>query len=85
MGARFRLRAGWSAAGLSPYARRVVRAMKTYGLVLADNGSPWFFQGERNARWPERLVADLKTVPASASVAMDTGSLRVTRDSMAVR
>ena len=29
------------------------RAMKTYGLVLADNGSPWFFQGERNRRWPD--------------------------------
>ena len=27
----------------------VVKAMKTYGLVLADNGSPWYFQGEQNA------------------------------------
>ncbi|WP_193608067.1 hypothetical protein [Nocardioides lijunqiniae] len=85
MGARFRLRAGWSAAGLSPYARRVVRAMKTYGLVLADNGSPWFFQGEQHRRWPERLIQDLETIPASAFVAVDTAPWREDADTMAVR
>ena len=45
MGARFRLRASYSAAHLGPYARTVVAAMKKYGVVLADNGSPWYFQG----------------------------------------
>lgn len=85
MGARFRLKAGWSAAGLSPYAQRVVQAMKTYGLVLADNGSPWFFQGEQHAKWPEQLIEDLKTIPASAFVAVDTASLKVSNDSMAVK
>lgn len=85
MGARFRLKAGWSAAGLSPYAQRVVQAMKTYGLVLADNGSPWFFQGEQHAKWPEQLIEDLKTIPASAFVAVDTSSLKVSNDSMVVK
>ncbi len=85
MGARFRLRASWSAAGLGVEARRVVAAMKTYGLVLADNGSPWFFQGEQHAAWPEQLLDDLKTIPASAFVAVDTSSLRVSPDSGAVR
>jgi len=56
----------------------VIDAMKKYGLVLADNGSPWFFQGEQNARWPEFLIEDLKRIPASAFVAVDTSSLRVT-------
>ena len=55
--------------------------MKTYGLVLADNGSPWFFQGERNRRWPDRLIAELKQIPASAFVAVDTSSLKVDPDS----
>ena len=51
MGARFRLKAGFSTARLlAPHAREVIRAMKTYGLVLADNGSPWFFQGEQNGQ-----------------------------------
>ena len=46
MGARFRLRAPFS--GRRPTrseARTVLRAMRRYGLVLADNGSPWYFQG----------------------------------------
>lgn len=81
MGARFRLKASYDASGLSPYAQRVVTAMQTYGLVLADNGSPWFFQGEQHRKWPERLIEDLKTIPASAFVAVDTGSLQVSADS----
>lgn len=85
MGARFRLRASYDASGLGTDARRVVAAMKTYGLVLADNGSPWYFQGEQNAHWPDRLVADLKKIPARAFVAVDTSSLRVTSGSGAVR
>ena len=85
MGARFRLRAGFSTAGFSAGARAVIRAMKTYGLVLADNGSPWYFQGEQNSHWPDRLISDLKRVPASAFVAVDTSGLKVSKDSGRVR
>jgi hypothetical protein len=84
MGARFRLAATYDASGLSAYAQNVVAAMKTYGLVLADNGSPWFFQGEQNPKWPDQLVEDLKTIPASAFVAVDTASLQVSADSAQV-
>ncbi|MCX6395410.1 MAG: hypothetical protein NTV23_02875 [Propionibacteriales bacterium] len=75
MGARFRLRAGYDASRLGAQARVVVAAMKKYGLVLADNGSPWYFQGEQNAAWPERLIDDLKRIPASQFVAVNTSSL----------
>lgn len=85
MGARFRLKASYRPAGMSTYGARVVRAMQTYGLVLADNGSPWFFQGEQHRRWPERLIEDLKTIPASAFVAVDTASLKVSNGSAQVR
>ena len=64
MGARFRLRASYHPSGFGPRAMAVVRAMKTYGLVLADNGSPWFFQGEQNGHWPISLIEDLKQIPA---------------------
>ena len=85
MGARFRLKSGFSPDGLGPAARAVVAAMKTYGLVLADNGSPWFFQGEQHRKWPDRLIADLKQIPASAFVAVDTSALMVDEGSAAVR
>lgn len=81
MGARFRLRASFSTDGYSAYAVSVIDAMKTYGLVLADNGSPWFFQGEQNTHWPADLIKELKSIPASAFVAVDTSSLKVSDDS----
>jgi hypothetical protein len=81
MGARFRLRASYHPTGFGPGARAVVRAMKTYGLVLADNGSPWFFQGEQNGHWPSSLIEQLKRIPANRFVAVDTSSLMVTKDS----
>jgi len=46
MGARFRLKASFGMSGFSSSARVILRAMQTYGLILADNGSPWFFQGD---------------------------------------
>jgi hypothetical protein len=81
MGARFRLRASYHPEGFGPRAMAVVRAMKTYGLVLADNGSPWFFQGEQNAKWPDALIEQLKEIPARWFVAVDTSSLKVSANS----
>ena len=59
--------------------------MQTYGLVLADNGSAWYFQGEQHRKWPSRLIEELKTIPASAFDAVDTSSLMVDKDSARVR
>ena len=85
MGARFRLKSGFRTTGYGHYARVVITAMKRYGLVLADNGSPWFFQGEQNSAWPDSLIAQLKKIPASAFEAVDTSSLRVSSGSGATR
>ena len=84
MGARFRLKATFDMSSYSPKARVVLRAMQTYGLVLADNGSPWYFQGEASGKWPSGLISDLKRIPARAFVAVDTSSLMVDRDSARV-
>jgi len=70
MGARFRLPSTF-ALGYG-YARRIINTMKHYVLVLADNGSPWFFQGSQAASRPPALIAALKRIPASAFVAVDT-------------
>jgi hypothetical protein len=84
MGARFRLKAGFD---ISPYradTRVVLRAMKRYGLVLADNGSPWYFQGTSEKGWPTGMLDELKTIPASAFVAVDTSGLEHSAGSAAV-
>lgn len=55
--------------------------MKRYGLVLADNGSPWFFQGEARRGWPVGMLDGLKSTPASAFEAVATQQLMVDPDS----
>jgi hypothetical protein len=85
MGARFRLDANYSMAGYSAKAKVVLRAMKTYGLILADNGSSWYFQGTADNRWPAAVLDQLKAVPASAFVAVDESSLQVAKNSGAVK
>ena len=77
MGARFRLRAGFSLDGYRHDTVVVLRAMRRYGLVLADNGSPWYFQGSADRRWPTGLLDELKTIPARAFVAVNTHPLQV--------
>lgn len=85
MGARFRLKAGFSLTGYRHDTVVVLKAMKTYGLVLADNGSPWFFGGTSERGWPRGLLDELKTIPASAFEAVDTRPLEVRHNSGATR
>ena len=77
MGARFRLKAGYNVATFSPQAQVILRAMQHYGLILADNGSNWFFSGTEDAAWPDALLSELKTIPASQFEAVDESSLMV--------
>jgi hypothetical protein len=88
MGARFRLKAGYSISGYChnsvPYckdAKAVLTEMRHYGLILADNGSNWFFQGSAFPQWPDGLVELLKGIPGSAFQAVDESCLMVSRDS----
>ncbi len=81
MGARFRLKAGFTVRHFSPMARAVIRAMKHYGLIVADNGSDWYFQGTVDPRWTYGFVDQLKRIPASAFVAVDESSCTVTPSS----
>jgi hypothetical protein len=85
MGARFRLRASYPISSFTAQEQVVLRAMKTYGLVLADNGSPWFFQGTSDTRWSSDLVSGLARVPASAFEAVDTAPLMISSSSGAAR
>jgi hypothetical protein len=81
MGAWFRLKASYPTGGLRADTKVVLAAMKRHGLVLADNGSPWYFQGTASAKWPTGLLDELKSIPASAFEAVDTSSLQVSAGS----
>jgi hypothetical protein len=51
MGARLRLKSSFDISGFAPHIRRVLQAMKTYGLIVADNGSDMFITGTSDSRW----------------------------------
>jgi hypothetical protein len=81
MGARFRLKANYPLSGLRADTRTVLTAFKTYGLIVADNGSNWFFTGAQDNRWPDAMLDELKRVPASAFEAVDESSLQMSANS----
>ncbi|MGZ8595966.1 MAG: hypothetical protein ACXWYJ_09930 [Actinomycetota bacterium] len=81
MGARFRLKRGFSLAGFSDDAKVILRGMKRYGLMLADNGSDWYFQGTVDPGWTNGLLDQMKTIPAGAFVAVDISGCQVAKNS----
>jgi hypothetical protein len=83
MGARFRLRRGFAMDGFSPKARVILRAVTTYGLIVADNGSDRYVQGSVDERWTNALLDQLKRIPASAFVAVDASACKVAPGSAA--
>jgi hypothetical protein len=85
MGARFRLRASFDISGYSAKAQIVLRAMKRYGVIVADNGSDWYVQGTVDPRWTYGFVDQLKRVPARAFVAVDVHACKVSPNSGAFR
>ncbi len=56
LGTRLRLKAGKDLSGYTPEVRRIFQAMKTYGLILADNGSDMYVQGTYDTRWDNDVL-----------------------------
>jgi hypothetical protein len=56
MGARLRLKAGFDISTFSPQVQVILRALKKYGMLLADNGSSWFISGAPDARWDDDML-----------------------------
>lgn len=83
MGARFRLRSSFTLplSRCSAFCQTVLHTMKTYGLILADNGSNWYFQGTADPRWTYDQVDQLKAIPARAFVAVDESCLEISSNS----
>jgi hypothetical protein len=72
MGTRVRLRADFDMSGFSPHMRVILVAMQHYGMILADNGSPWFFSGTSDGRWNDDELNQLKSLRGSDFEVVDT-------------
>jgi len=75
MGLRVRLKAGYSTAGLSPQARVIAEALKRYGMILADNGSPWYVSGMSDPRFDDDVLHELDDITGRDLEVVDTTGL----------
>jgi hypothetical protein len=75
MGLRLRLKAGVNISHLPYQARVVAQALKTYGMILADNGSPWFISGAPNSHWNNDALHELDELTGRDFQVVDTSSL----------
>lgn len=75
MGLRVRLRASVNISGLPYQARVVAEALKRYGLILADNGSPWFISGAPDRRWNDSALHELDRLSGRDFQVVDTRAL----------
>jgi hypothetical protein len=76
MGLRLRLAASYDVSRLTGQARVIAVAMQRYGVIVADNGSNWFFQGAPSPGWDDDDLNQLKSVPGSAFEVVATGPVR---------
>ncbi len=65
-GAKLRLKANFDVTPYHGEARVVLDALKTYGMIVADQGSSWFITGAADPRWDDNDLNQLKAVPGSA-------------------
>ncbi|GAA1620743.1 hypothetical protein GCM10009679_26920 [Saccharothrix algeriensis] len=85
MGLRLRLKASVNTSKLPKQARVIAEAMKTYGVIVADNGSPWYLSGAPDERWSNDALRALKNLQGSDFEAVDVSGLMVSKNSGAVR
>src|SRR5947209_467721 len=77
MGARFRLRASFDISGYSATNQIILRALKKYGMMIADNGSAWFVSGAPDSRWDNTDLHALGAVKGSDFEVVDVSTLMV--------
>ncbi len=77
MGQRFRLKSGFDISSFSPANQVILRALKKYGIILADNGSAWYLSGAPDDRWNNSDLHSLGGVLGSNFEAVDESSLTI--------
>jgi len=76
MGLRLRLRTNFPVLSFPPQARVVLRALKRYGMIVADNGSSWYISGVPDPGWDNDQLHTLHRVKGSDFRVVDTSKLR---------
>ena len=79
MGLRVRLKASFDVRSFPPQARIVLVALKRYGMLLADNGSPWFVSGAPSPGWSNDQLHTLSRVHGSDLEVVDACRCAVRR------
>jgi hypothetical protein len=77
MGQRFRLKASYDISGFDPKVQVLLRALKKYGMILADNGSSWFLTGAPDSRWDQELWSSIKVIKGGDLEAVDASALMI--------
>lgn len=81
MGTWFRLKADVDISGYTGEVRAILEALKVHGMILADNGSPWYLSGAPNANWDNDALRDLLDFTGADFEAVDATCLRVSANS----
>jgi hypothetical protein len=66
MGQRLRLKSSYDISGITGQAHPIAVALQKYGLIVADNGSDWYFGGSSDPRFDDDSLNQLKEIPGSA-------------------
>lgn len=75
MGMRVRLKQAFDISGFSPAMQVILRAMKKHGMIVADNGSNWYFSGAPDPRWNDDELSTLKTIKGSNFEVVQMGTI----------
>jgi hypothetical protein len=76
MGLRVRLKQGVDISGFSPNVQVLLRALKTYGLLLADNGSAWYITGAPDSRWNNDEMHTIGQIHGSDFEVVQSGEIQ---------
>jgi len=85
MGQRFRLKATFDVTPYGADVQVILKALKKYGAILADNGSSWYLTGAPDPRWDDNSLHQLHQILGSNLEAVDQSSLMIDPDSGAAK
>jgi hypothetical protein len=75
MGLRLRLKSDFNISGFSSKNQNILKALKRYGMLVADNGSNWFISGAPDSRWDDDDLSQLKKVKGKYFEVVYTGEI----------